>query len=220
MIIVSDRPTACEKQQFRRLGIHMAIRSVAFTGDAIAPQLPVLAGLCSTVFREWPHLYDGDGRYDVAHLRTLTDSPNAMVLVAYDGDVPIGASTCLPLADAAENVRSPCLAHGWPLQRFFYFAESVVLRAYRRRGIGGQFLALREAHAHAVPGCAFCCFCTVQRPPDHPDRPGDAVPLDTFWRAQGYHPVPNLTCMMKWQEIGHAIDQDVSLTFWIKSLTG
>lgn len=192
----------------------------AFTGEAISPRPRVLARLCTTVFGAWPNLYDGDGSYDAGHLRTLADSPGAMLLIAYDGDIAVGASTCLPLADATEDVRAPFIARGWSPPRFFYLAESVLLPRYRGHGVGKTFFALRENHARAVSDCDFSCFCAIQRPRDHPARPAGFVPLDAFWRRQGYEAVPDMRCQMAWREVGQMQDSPVTLGFWMKSLTG
>src|SRR4051812_18188423 len=104
-----------------------------------------------------------------------------MLLLTYDGEVAVGASTCLPLVDATENVRAPLVERGWPVHRFFYLAESVLLPEYRGRGVGKMFFfALRERHARIASTCDFSCFYTIQRPQHHPARPAGAVPLDAF----------------------------------------
>ena len=197
----------------------MAISISAYTGKDAVPHLPVLARLCTVVFREWPHLYDGDGSYDAGHLRSLADSSGTMLLVAYDGAEPIGASTCLPLQDATQNVQAPFSARGWSLSSFFYLAELVMLASYRGRGIGAAFFAMREAHANRVSNCDFACFCTVVRPPGHQADPGTRS-LDGFWRRQGYSPASGLHCNMSWREIGGTSDSELALQFWVKSLTG
>jgi len=197
----------------------MALRFSMFVGGAMAPLLPDVARLCTIVFREWPHLYEGDGRYDPDHLRALAASSRSVLIMAYDGDMPVGASTGLPQADATGNVQAPFLARGWSLAPFFYFAESVLLPCYRGRGVGATFFAMREAHAHLVAGCNFACFCTIQRLDDHPSRLADAKSLDAFWHRNGYVPMPDLRCTMTWREIGQTADSDLSLSFWIKALT-
>jgi len=199
--------------------MNMPLRLSTFVGRDMAALLPDLARLCTIVFREWPNLYDGDGRYDPNHLQTLAASPRAALIIAYDGDRPVGASTCLPLEDATANVQAPFLERHWPLERFFYFAESVLLRPYRGHGVGTQFFALREAHARAVSACDFTCFCTIQRSERHPLQPVDARPLDAFWRRQGYAPAPDLRCTMTWREIGKTRDSQIPLLFWFKPLT-
>jgi GNAT superfamily N-acetyltransferase len=198
----------------------MTMRLSTFIGREMTPLLPDLARLCTIVFREWPHLYEGDGRYDADHLQALADSPRAALIIAYDGGVPVGASTCLPLEDATVNVQEPFLARAWAPERFFYFAETVLLPPYRGRGLGTSLLAMQEAHARAVSTCEFACFCTVQRPPDHRARPVGMVPQDGLWRRLGYAPVPGLQCRMTWKEIGAAGEAEMILQFWAKQLSG
>jgi hypothetical protein len=198
----------------------MAIGVSAYTGKDAMPHLPVLARLCTVVFREWPHLYDGDGSYDADHLRSLADSAGTMLLVAYDGAEPIGASTCLPLQDATHNVQAPFRTRGWPLSNFFYLAESVILPPYRGRGTGATFFAMRETHAIRISNCDFACFCTIVRPQGHPAYGSSTRSLEGFWRRQGYLPVSGLFCHMMWREIGGTSDSELTLQFWVKSLTG
>lgn len=92
----------------------MTLRLATFTGGDMAPLLPHLAGLCTVVFRDWPHLYDGDGRYDVGHLQALAASPQSALIVAFAGQTPVGASTCLLVMDTTANFRAPFLARAWP----------------------------------------------------------------------------------------------------------
>jgi hypothetical protein len=198
----------------------MTIRLAAYTGKNTRPHLPVLAHLCTVVFREWPNLYDGDGSYDAGHLRSLGDSARAMLVMAYGGAEPVGASTCLPLQDATHNVQAPFIARGWSPARFFYLAESVMLPQWRGHGTGSTFFDIREAHGIAASHCDFACFCTIVRPAKHPARPSHARSLNDFWRRQGYSPVPGLRCSMSWQEIGGMGDSELTLQFWVKSLTG
>jgi GNAT superfamily N-acetyltransferase len=196
------------------------IRVETRTGAALAPLLPDLARLRIAVFREWPYLYEGDPAYEAKYLRAYVDSPRAAVVVAFRGERPVGASTCLPLIDETANVQAPFRARGWDPARFFYFGESVLLPQFRGHGIGVAFFRQREAHARAASDCDYSCFCGVQRPADHPARPAGVVPLDGFWRRRGYTHYPDLVCRMRWKETGAAEETEKTLSFWIKPLTG
>jgi len=198
----------------------MAIRIATLTGQAILPLLPALARLRVDVFREWPYLYDGDAQYESGYLRTYAKSPRAAIVIALDGEQPVGASTCLPLTDASASVQAPFRERGLDLARFCYFGESVLLAAYRGQGIGVAFFSEREAHARRVSDCDFCCFCAVLRPDEHPARPPDAVPLDAFWRKRGYTLRPDLACAMSWKDVGEPAETTKTLRFWVKSLSG
>jgi GNAT superfamily N-acetyltransferase len=190
------------------------------TGAGAAPYIPALARLRIAVFRDWPYLYEGDQTSEERYLRIYTDSPLAAIVLALDGAEVVGASTCLPLADETENVQAPFRAAGIPIERVFYFGESVLLRSYRGTGAGVRFFAEREAHARRVSRCDIAAFCAVQRAADHPARPADAVPLDSFWRKRGFTPFPNLSCEMRWKEVGADQETPHRLAFWLKSLTG
>jgi GNAT superfamily N-acetyltransferase len=196
------------------------VRVEFFAGAAMLPHLPALGRLRIAVFREWPYLYDGSLDNEQRYLGAFADCPRAGLAVAFDGEQPVGCSSCLPLADEDENSRAPFLARALDPARFFYFGESVLLPAYRGQGVGVKFFEAREAHARATATCDFATFCAVQRPANHPLRPPGAVPLDAFWRRRGFSPYPDLVCTMRWRQVDSAERVENRLAFWIKSLSG
>lgn len=197
----------------------MAIRVETVTGDAMERHFADLALLRTTVFRGWPYLYDGKPDTDGAY-NHYARNPRAGMVVAFDGESAVGCSTCQPLPDEDANITAPFAAHGLPIDRFFYFGESVLLPRYRGQGIGVRFFTEREAHARRVSDADYACFCAVRRVPDDPRRPPDAKPLDTFWRHRGYAPLPGIACTMAWKEVGNSGKVANTLDFWAKSLTG
>ncbi len=188
------------------------------TGTALLPLLPALARLRIAVFREWPYLYDGSGAYESDYTQTYLDSPRAGVVFAFAGEEPVGAATCLPLADEGDVVKAPFLAQGIDPSRVFYFGESVLLPHMRGRGIGVRFFEGREAHARGVSDAEFACFCSVERAPDDPRRPPGYTPLDAFWRNRGYQPMSGLACTMHWREVGQTDETPHKLNFWGRAL--
>ena len=190
------------------------------SGSELPPLIEALAALRVRVFRDFPYLYDGDPAYEVAYLRIYLASPRSAVIVARQGGRIVGASTCLPLSDETENVQAPFHARGWSVSDFFYFGESVLLPELRGQGVGVTFFREREAHAAAVSDCPYACFCAVARPADHPARPAGYVPLDGFWRKRGFVARPDVTCTMRWRDLGAAEETPKTLTFWMKALHG
>lgn len=191
---------------------------VTLTGEALRPHLADIARLRIAVFREWPYLYEGDAAYEKRYLGRYAAAPGAAVVLAFDSERVVGASTCLPLVEEAETVQAPFLSAGWELGRVFYFGESVLLPEYRGRGAGVGFFTEREAHARRFPGIDTAAFCAVVRDPADPRKPTGYVPLDAFWHNRGYAPAPALTCTMRWKEIGADAETPHRLSFWLKPL--
>jgi putative intracellular protease/amidase len=101
-----------------------AIRVSVCGGATLAAALPALAQLRLTVFRSWPYLYDGSEEYEAAYLRTYLEADGAAVVIAWDGETAVGASTCLPMAQADVAVRAAFVARGLDPAAYFYFGES------------------------------------------------------------------------------------------------
>jgi GNAT superfamily N-acetyltransferase len=195
------------------------LRVERLTGEAVRQHIADLARLRIQVFREWPYLYDGDEAYERRYLETYVRSPRSVVVLARDRDKVIGASTALPLVDEADYGKAPFVERGLPLDRYFYFGESVLDRAYRGRGLGIRFFAEREAHARGFGSFEIATFCAVQRPPDHPLRPMDYVPLDAFWIKRGYVQEPGFIAYFSWRDIGEAEETEKPMAFWFKRLS-
>ena len=187
------------------------------TGAALEAALPDVARLRIAVFRAYPYLYDGDAEYEERYLQVYRDSDAAILVGAYDGDTLVGAATGTPMEDHAADFGAALAGCGVPLERIFYCAESVLLPAYRGRGIGHRFFDLREDHARAL-GRTHAAFCGVVRPEGHPARPPEYRPLDAFWRKRGYAPVEGATAHFRWKEVGEAEESDHALQFWMRAL--
>lgn len=193
----------------------MSVRVAALTGDALMDALPDLARLRIEVFRAFPYLYQGDDGNEALYLRSYRDTPRAVLVAAFDGNSIVGAATGMPLIDHgdARQLTGPMP----PAAEIFYCAESVLLPAYRGQGFGHRFFDAREAHARTL-GFATSAFCAVIRAQDHPARPADYSPLDPFWRARGYAPVPGVTAVFSWKDLGDTNETDKTLQFWMKRL--
>ncbi|WP_113912013.1 GNAT family N-acetyltransferase [Roseovarius dicentrarchi] len=188
------------------------------SGAALDAALDDVAQLRMTVFRGYPYLYDGDLDYERRYLQTYRDSPDAILVGAFDGARLVGASTGAPLEDHADDFAAAFADQNMALTDIFYCAESVLLPEYRGRGVGHAFFDQREAHARAL-GRSISVFCSVQRPADHPMKPPAYAPLDAFWRARGYAPLPGAVASFRWKDIDSDCESDHPLQFWMRKLT-
>ncbi len=189
----------------------------ALTGAALEAALDDVAALRIAVFRDWPYLYDGTLEYERAYLQTYRDSPNALLVGAFDAEQLVGASTSTPMEDHADAFAAPFADYDIPLTQILYGAESVLLPAYRGQGIGHRFFDLREQHARSL-GRSHVAFCSVLRPDDHPMRPVSARSNEAFWRGRGYAPLPGVLAEFAWRDIGQNDESRKSLQFWIRRL--
>ena len=192
----------------------LQIRSV--TGRALGAHLDAVAALRIAVFRDWPYLYDGDVDYERDYLAAYVKSADSVCVLAFDGGRIVGASTGLPLADAAAAFRAPFDMAGIDPARVFYFGESVLLPEYRGYGLGHAFFDHREAHAQALERFDITAFCAVGRDPDDPRRPATHRELHGFWRSRGYAQRPGMTMHLDWKEVGGDAECAHRLTFWTR----
>jgi len=193
------------------------MRVEALTGAALDAALDDVARLRIEVFRDFPYLYDGDLDYERRYLEVYRDSARAVLVGAFDGDRLVGAATGTPLADHAEDFAAAFAGTGIDMGTVFYCAESVLLPAWRGRGIGHRFFGLREDHA-GRNGFSRVAFCAVVRPADHPLRPADHAPLDPFWRKRGYAPLAGAVASFRWKDIDQAEETAKPLQFWMRNL--
>ncbi|TDK28737.1 N-acetyltransferase [Luteimonas aestuarii] len=186
-------------------------------GAEAGPWLEAVAALRIAVFRDWPYLYAGDPGYEREYLAAYAASPRSVFVLALEGDRPVGVSTGLPLADDAEAFRAPFDARGIDPGEVFYFGESVLLPAWRGRGIGHAFFDAREAHARTLGGFRWTAFAAVDRDVDDPRRPPRHRGNDAFWSRRGYVRQPGMTMRLPWEETGVGSTMH-ALTFWLRPL--
>lgn len=195
----------------------MTVSVAPVTGAGLAEVIPALARLRTTVFRDFPYLYDGDAAYESGYLADFAAADGAVIVVARDGTNIVGAATAAPLATQDAAWQAPLAVAGFDIGRTFYFGESVLLAGHRGRGIGHAFFDHREAQARAQ-GASHAAFCSVIRADDHPARPADYRPLDTFWRGRSYAPLAGVTARFDWKCVGESEASHHTLQYWTRAL--
>jgi GNAT superfamily N-acetyltransferase len=187
------------------------------SGAAIAPHLDAVARLRMNVFREWPYLYDGDMAYERGYLAIYGRSPDSVFVLAMAGGAVVGASTGIPLAHETAEFQAPFQRRGIDAGRVFYCGESVLLPAWRGRGIGHAFFDRRESHARALGCFDWTAFCAVDRDADDPRRPAQHRGNEAFWLGRGYQRQPGMTMQLDWDEVGVGATSH-ALTVWLRPL--
>ena len=203
---------------------HPANQSVSVrivVGEAIAACIDDIAGLWVAVLRDWPYLYDGHAGHGadlpLPHLQACAQSWRSIAVLAFDGDILVGAATGLPLADAPGPVQRGFADAGLEPTQVFLCGESVLLSGYRGRGLGHRFFDERESHARLIGGFDQTAFCAVERTADDPRRPPFGRGYEPFWRKRGYRPREDLQVSLGWNEVG-AGEVPHHLTGWLRPL--
>ena len=197
--------------------MHEPITLETLSGAALLPCLDDVARLRIAVFRDWPYLYDGDVGYERDYLAAYAQSANSVVVLARAGDKVVGASTGIPLAEDSAEFQAPFLERGIEVAKVFYCGESVLLPAYRGRGIGHAFFDAREAHARALGGFEWTAFAAVDREDDDVRKPSGHRGNEAFWGKRGYVRQPGMTMRLHWNELDHG-EVGHTLTFWLRPL--
>lgn len=195
----------------------MALTITSYSGRDATAFFDDLARLRITVFRDFPYLYHGDSDYERRYMEIYARSEGSIFVLAIDDGLVVGASTGTPMASETDEVKAPFLTAGYDPDTIFYFGESVLLPAYRGKGIGIAFFEQREAQARKL-GLSTCTFCAVERPDDHPRRPANYVPLNAFWERRGYTHHPELRTHFSWRDLDEAEESPKPLSFWLKTL--
>ncbi len=195
----------------------MSVEVHILTREGFAAAIDDVARLRIGIFRDWPYLYDGDLEYERKYLSAYLESPDALVVGAFDGTRLVGVSTAAPLEDHAEELGAPLIRMGYALSDVYYCAESLLLPEYRGRGIGHAFFDAREAKARAL-GRHYMVFCSVLRPDDHPARPATFRTNDAFWTGRGYAPLPGVHAEFSWRDIGARDETKKPLQVWFRAL--
>ncbi len=193
------------------------LRLQNFHGAELAPHIDALGALRIAVFHEYPYLYVGNLGNEREYLGTYVKSCSSLVVLVFDDDRVVGATTCLSMVDEGPEFKAAFQKAGYDLATICYFGESILLPEHRGKGIGKEFFVRREAHARTL-GMPLSTFCAVDRPAEHPLRPQGYRVLDDFWRSQGYVKHPELQATFVWKEIGEETESPKTLTYWIKAL--
>ncbi|WP_313456901.1 GNAT family N-acetyltransferase [Stenotrophomonas sp.] len=196
-----------------------AIQVLRVTGADMLPWLEHVARLRIAVFRDFPYLYDGDMAYEREYLQALSQAAGGVLVLALDeSGAPVGASTGMPLVESETAIREPFQQAGLAEAPIFYCGESVLLPAYRGRGLGHRFFDEREEHARSLPGVRTNAFASVVRAADDPRCPADYHSNHAFWKGRGYREHSQLRATLAWKEVGATVQSDHALSFWLREL--
>jgi GNAT superfamily N-acetyltransferase len=196
----------------------MNLKLLSLQGKEARPYLPALTRLRLNVFYDFPYLYQGSEAYEQKYLETYFRAQHSVIVLVGDGDDWVGATTGILASEEEPGFQQPLQRFGLYPAEVFYFGESVLMPAYRGRGLGKAFFQQRENYARSLGCIKWLAFCAVVRPFDHPLKPPGYRPLDEFWQAQGFQPEPGLTTTYEWKDRDQEMPSSKLMQFWLKRI--
>lgn len=193
------------------------LKIVRLKGQEIVPYIPDLARLRIEVFIDFPYLYAGDLAYETKYLQTYVSCPESIMVLVFDGDQVVGASTAIPLEFETMAIKKPFRDQGIAITDIFYLGESVLYPIFRGRNLYRRFFEEREAAAREY-GAKITAFGAVERPADDLRQPETYTPLDNVWKHFGYKKHPELRFYLDWKDIDKQRETAKPLIFWLKTL--
>ncbi len=183
----------------------------------IRDYLDELAKLRINIFQEYPYLYHGEQAYELTYLGIYAESADALAIVAHDDGALAGAVTAIPLKDEMTELTAPFNGTPYPLEQIFYIGELLFYSKYRSSGMGSRLIAQVEAYVRSLKRYRFLTCATVVRPDEHPQRPANYLPIDSFLHKNGFQPLAGITATFDWPELD-GVSRSHSMQFWLKRL--
>jgi GNAT superfamily N-acetyltransferase len=190
----------------------------SFTGTGLKSYLHSVAKLRMDVFREYPYFEEPDLDRETQTLRKVLSHRESIGVLIFDNTTIVGASVGYPLAIEEKSLLKPFKERRLDIDSYYAFGDSVLLKAYRGRGIGHHFFDAREAHVAHYKKYKHICFCFPEHSETDTDAPKDFIPLSDFWRKRGYILHPEMKCTLSWKTIGEAHLTEKNMIYWIKEL--
>ncbi len=198
------------------------LRLETHLGSEVLPYIRDVATMRIEGFRDFPYLYEGTYEYEEKYLEGYAKEPRAMLIRVLEGDQLAAVATSTPLASSADIVAEAperFAALGHDPKTFYYYAEILVKKAYRGRGIAEMIYREREKWARKW-GYRHLCLAVVQRSKDHPLRPVDYKSPERIWIRDGFTKA-NVEIIYNWPTIlpgGEVAPLDNPMAFWMRTL--
>lgn len=193
------------------------LQILTLKGHHITPYLSDLARLGVKIFREYPYLLEADQVDEANYGKRYAQCDSSIMVIVLDQKKVVGASTGMPLDADTEPFKNPFRDNGIPPENVFYLGESLLLPAYRGKGLYRHFFEEREKMAREC-NCKIVAFSAVDREPDNSKEPANYTPLDPTWLHFGYKKHTNIYTYFDWKDINETQTSSKRLVFWLKKL--
>lgn len=206
------------------ISVHMINKNSDYTIKIISKEnvpsiLHFVSELRIKFFRDYPYLYEGNLKEEMNYLNWFSKLQDTQIVVAYQGDKPIGFLTGTAFIDFNEHFSGSTAIFknaGLNPTDFYYFSEIIILPEHRGKNISKKLFKVLENYATQK---GYKAACLVNESYSfHPLKPSNYKSLDSYFQHLGYHSTP-LIIHYTWptlQKDGSSSNQEHSLRYWIK----
>lgn len=190
----------------------------ALKGKQILPYLDAFGEMRTTVFREYPYLYESDSGNEKTYLGNYAKSDESLFIIAKKQGQLIGCLSSIPFLHVSHESWAKILQNYLPIDTVFYLGDMLVLKEYRGQRVGTKMYDLFEDQVKKQKKFSKIAFLEVVRPKNDPKRPKGYKSLDPFWEKRGYVKHPEFINHIPYREIGDSTETDHTFLFQTKDI--
>ena len=194
------------------------IRVEPLYGAQIGNYVNEISEICLKGYKAYPYLFQ-DTLFEQAQYvnKTYVGKSESRACIAFKGNEVIGIAMGIPLSLTEVKYQAPFKEKGYPVENFFYWGELVVLPEEQKQKTG-ELIYKTMGEKILENRFDSLCFCTIERPDDHPKRPDDYQPLDNLWRKLGFEKHDELSFTGQWREDLNGDEIDHPMVYWIRKI--
>ncbi len=187
-------------------------------GEEIFPFVNQIVTLCTSVYSEYPYLYDGNSEQDeyATYLAGYAGSEKGIAALAFDGSRLIGAALGKPMAEKTGGYIKSLIPSEIPSS--FYLGELVIDSAFRGMGIGTRLYHDFEERVNNFESYSLIWFAEIDAEKVAVAPPAGYVGNDLFWQALGFQKKECLFFTVPWLNVGDFQDSEHTLYYWSLAL--
>lgn len=188
-------------------------------GPELAPYLEEVVNLYNKVYGEYPYFYDGTDPEVEEFLRAYGEEPNAIAVLAFDGQQLVGIATGMPMSDFRPHYQEPFVDAGRSIDSLFYLGDLLILSHYRSPAFAEKLYLALEHEVQLDGRFSSICVAQIEEANVSGEKPEGFISDEVLYAKQGFVRQPELQFMSVWRNIGDTKDSDHLMTYWTKNFS-
>lgn len=169
-------------------------------------------------YREYPYLYSGNKEFERKYFNMFIANADSRLIVAKEEEEVVGMIIGMPLKATMEDIQKPFKEMERPVDSIYYLGDILVPKNHKGEGIGSALYEEFEGVVRGMKKYKEIDLYEIVRPTQHPRKPQDYKPLETFWEKRGYDLEADIRTQLSWKEIGEKQETPHSLIVYLKKV--